>query len=165
MVNYKRELNLSCLPLRKKYRSRLEILALMLEAVKVNGTAPYSLMKHTSINFVQLKRYLEYLTEMGFIERDVKEGRVLYRASEQGLDFLGQYYVLRGMLSSSARQFSIAEALKIRGFWCLIFILFAMTRWYQRSFCSGSLSPCAVKGFSAFYGMCWAAKPAGVLSW
>lgn len=88
----------------------------MLEAVKVNGTAPYSLMKHTSINFVQLKRYLEYLTEMGFIERDVKEGRVLYRASEQGLDFLGQYYVLRGMLSSSARQFSIAEALKIRGF-------------------------------------------------
>lgn len=116
MANYKMALDLSGLLLRKKYRSRLEILASMLEAVKDNGTARYSLMKHTSINFVQLKRYLEYLIDVGFIEADVKDGRALYRASEQGLDFLRQYYVLRGMLLSNTRQYTIADALKIRGF-------------------------------------------------
>lgn len=101
MANYRMELNLSWLPLRKKYRTHLEIMALMLETVKDNGVTQYSLMKQASINFGQLKKYLKYLIEIGFIETDVKEDRVLYRAGEKGLDFLRQYHVLRGMLLST----------------------------------------------------------------
>ena len=84
--------------LHKKNRSSFEIIALILEAVKDNDAARYFLMKHTSINYAQLKKYLNYLIEMGFIETDVKDGQALYRASEKGAVFLRQYYTLLEML-------------------------------------------------------------------
>jgi predicted transcriptional regulator len=101
--------DLSCLPLQnryrlcgfplgKKYRSHFEIIALMVEAVKDEGRARFSIMKHASINCGQLNKFLGSLIEMGFIYEGVKDGRVVYRASERGLDFLRQYYVLLGML-------------------------------------------------------------------
>lgn len=116
MANYTRELNLACLPLRekyktskflnlhKKYRSHFEIMALIVEAMKGDGAAPYCIMRHVGINHVQLKKYLGSLTYMGFIEMDIKEGQVLYRAADKGLDFLRQYYVLLGMLLSARER-------------------------------------------------------------
>jgi len=85
-------------PLGKKYRSHFEIIALMVEAVKDGGQARFSIMKRASINCGQLKRFLSSLVEMGFIQEDVKDGKVMYRASERGLDFLRQYYVLLSIL-------------------------------------------------------------------
>jgi len=70
----------------------------MIEAAKDNSVGRFSLMEHTGTNCKHLKKYLASLTEIGFIEMDIKEGRVLYRASDKGLAFLGQYYVLREML-------------------------------------------------------------------
>jgi predicted transcriptional regulator len=70
----------------------------MLEAVKGNGVSRYSIMKHTGTNPAQIKKYLEPLVKMGLIETDIKDGRVLYKASEKGHDFLRQYYVLLGIL-------------------------------------------------------------------
>lgn len=101
MANYARELNLCCLPLRKKYRSYIEIIALMLEAMKYNGVSRFSILKYTSTNSSQLKKFLESLIEMGFVEMDIKGNSVLYRASEKGLAFLGQYYILQEMLLST----------------------------------------------------------------
>ena len=116
MANYKRELNLRCLAWRKKNRSHFEIIASTLEAVKDNGTSRYSIMKHVGSNFAELKKYLESLTEMGFIETDIKEDRVLYRVSEKGLDFLRQYYVLLGMLLSTRayRNIVLPKRVKVR---------------------------------------------------
>lgn len=95
----------SCrLPLRKKYRSHFEIIGLVLEAVKDNGTARFSIMKYADINCAQLKKYLQALIDIGFIQADMKEGRVAYRATEKGLDFLRQYYVLLGMLLSASTR-------------------------------------------------------------
>jgi len=108
---HKEKLNLFSLPFRKKYRSPFEIIALMLEAVKSNGAARFYLMKHAGINCAQLNNYLESLAEMGFIETDIKEGRVLYRASERGLEFLKQYYVLQGMLLNTYIQNKPTSAL------------------------------------------------------
>jgi len=101
MANHDREFSLCCLTWRKKNRGSIEIIASVLEAVKDNGTSRYSLMKHMGSNFVELKKYLDSLTEMGFVETDIKDGRVLYRASEKGLDFLRQYYVLLGKMLST----------------------------------------------------------------
>lgn len=84
--------------LHKKNRSSFELIALILETVKDNDAARYSLMKHTSINYAQLKKYLKYLIEMGFIETDMKDGQDSYRASEKGAVFLRQYYRLLEML-------------------------------------------------------------------
>jgi predicted transcriptional regulator len=92
----------SCkLPLGKKYRSHFEIIALILEAVKNGGEGRFSIMKHASVNCAQLEKFLGSLTEMGFIEIDAKESRVRCRATERGLAFLRQYYVLLGMLLTS----------------------------------------------------------------
>ena len=103
MENYTREPSLQCLAWRKKNRSHFEIIASMLEVVKDKCTSKYSLMKHTGTNFVELKKYLESITEMGFIETDTRNGRVLYRASDKGLDFLRHYYSLLGMMVSATR--------------------------------------------------------------
>jgi predicted transcriptional regulator len=92
--------NLCTSPLHKKYRGHFEIIALLLEAVKDNGATRFSIMKHASINYNQLK-YLHSLTEIGFIKIDKKEDQCFYRTTEKGLDFLRQYYVLLGMLLSA----------------------------------------------------------------
>jgi predicted transcriptional regulator len=106
----------SCLPLRekyktfnysnlfKKYRSHFEITALVLEAARDDSATGFSIMTHASINCAQLKKYLQFLTEIGFINVGIKEGRVLYRASEKGLEFLKQYYILLEMLFSTYAQ-------------------------------------------------------------
>lgn len=98
MANYEEQLNLICFRLNKKYRSEIEIIALILEAAKHAGMGRYYLMKQTGINFSQLKKYLETLIKLGFVEADIKERKVFYRASQEGQAFLGQYNILRDML-------------------------------------------------------------------
>jgi len=111
LVAYTRgELSLTLLPLRekyktsrllnfnKKYRSHLEIVALVIEAVKNKDAGNSSIMRHANINYMQLKKYLNSLAEMGFIEPNIENGQISYKATERGLAFLRQYYVLLGML-------------------------------------------------------------------
>jgi predicted transcriptional regulator len=110
MENYIRELDLYSAPLRKrygtskflnlhrKYRSDFEIIALILEALKVESAGRYVLMKHTGVNYAQLEKYLKTLSIVGFIRMENRQGQALFRVSERGLAFLGQYYVLLGML-------------------------------------------------------------------
>lgn len=85
-------------PLHKKYRSHFEIIGLVLEAVKASSATPFSIMKHARINCIQVKKYLVSLTEIGFLEVEIRRSRIFYRASKEGLDFLRQYYVLLEML-------------------------------------------------------------------
>ena len=91
-------------PAQKRYRNNLEIIASMLETVKDNngnGTARFSIMRNTSINSAQLRKYLDSLTEMGFIEIAAMGDRVKYKATDRGLDFLKQYTVLQRMMLGS----------------------------------------------------------------
>lgn len=117
MANCRKELNVCCLSplngkyrtsrilnLDKKYRSHFEIIALLVEAVKDNSATRFSIMTHAGINCTQLKKYLQSLTQMGFIDGCINNGRVFYRASAKGLDFLRQYYVLLGILLSAHEQ-------------------------------------------------------------
>ncbi|MDH7477579.1 MAG: winged helix-turn-helix domain-containing protein [Candidatus Bathyarchaeota archaeon] len=101
MANYSKEFDLICLPLQKKYRSQIEIIALILEVAGSNGAALYSLMKRTGINYAQLKKYLPSLAKIGFLEAEVREGKISFRVSERGFAFLRQYNVLRDMLLST----------------------------------------------------------------
>lgn len=96
-----REHDLICLFLRKKYRSVMEIIALILEAARHDGGTLYTIMKHTGINYAQLKRYLPSLIKIGFMEAGIKEDRISFRVSESGLAFLRQYNILQDMLLSA----------------------------------------------------------------
>lgn len=96
--------NLCGLPLHKKYRSHFEIIALVLEAIKTEWSTSFLIMKRAGVNCRQLKKYLASLTEIGFVETNTHENRGRYRASEQGLEFLRQYYVLLGILLNAKSQ-------------------------------------------------------------
>jgi predicted transcriptional regulator len=89
------------LPLSKKYRSHFEIAASILDAAKYDSRDRYFLMKRTSINYAQLKKYLESLAKIGFIEVQMRGGQMLYCSTQRGLEFLRQYYVLLGMLMNA----------------------------------------------------------------
>lgn len=89
----------SCqLPLGKKYRSHFEIIALILEALKDGRDGRFAIMKHASINCTQLEKFLSSLIEIGFISVESMNGRRMCMATEKGLDFLREYYILSGML-------------------------------------------------------------------
>ena len=94
----RKKYNLCELPLSKKYRSHFEIIGLVLEAVKADSATPFSIMKHANVNFMQLKKYLKSLTEIGFLEVEIKRTTISYKASKEGLEFLKQYYALIEML-------------------------------------------------------------------
>lgn len=96
-----REISLIRFHTQKKYRSYLEIIALILEAVKFGDSSLYFIMKQTNVNYPQLRKYLKTLNKLGFVEANVKGEKVFYRAREKGLAFLKQYNVLRDMLSDA----------------------------------------------------------------
>jgi predicted transcriptional regulator len=85
-------------PLHKKYRSHFEIVALILDAAKNEFAGRYSLMKQAGLNYTQLKKYLEPLSEIGLISKHINEGKIVYRDSEKGLAILRQYCLLLEML-------------------------------------------------------------------
>jgi predicted transcriptional regulator len=87
--------------LHKKYRGHFEIIALLLESVKDNSATRFSIMRYTGTNYRQLEKYLDSLTEIGFVKIDIREDQCLYRATEEGLIFLRQYYVLLGIFLSA----------------------------------------------------------------
>jgi predicted transcriptional regulator len=85
-------------PMQKRYRDTFEIFAMMIEAVKENqgnGAPRFSIMRNTSINSAQLKRYLNSLSEMGLIEANNIGNKTVYKATDRGLDFLKQYNILQ----------------------------------------------------------------------
>jgi predicted transcriptional regulator len=93
--------NIWQLPVSKKYRSHFEIIASILDVARNNSGDRYFLMKHTSVNYAQLKKYLGSLTKIGFIEVQARGQKILYCATEKGLAFLRQYYILIGMLTKT----------------------------------------------------------------
>lgn len=109
LVNYTRKTDMptltlrhgqsaQCSPLRKRYRSYFEITASMLEAMTSCSQTTFTLMKQAGISYKLLKRYLEYLAGSGLIETGISRGRISYRASEKGRNFLRQYRILQEML-------------------------------------------------------------------
>ena len=103
-IPLQKKYRLSGFPLGKKYRSHFEIVALMVDAVKDCGQPKFSIMKHASINCSQADKFLNSLTEMGFMERYLMTGRPMYRASERGVAYLRQYYVLLSMFLASENE-------------------------------------------------------------
>lgn len=99
------------LSLHKKYRTHFEIIALVLEAVMNNGATRFSISRHTGTSYKLLGKYLQVLTEIGFIEVCLKENRIIYKASRKGIDFLMQYYVLLEMLLSASANSRLKNAI------------------------------------------------------
>jgi predicted transcriptional regulator len=81
----------------KRYRSSFEIIALILEAA-CEGASRFAIANRLNTNYFQLRRYLNYLIRMGFIDAEPNGKQILYKTSEKGLEFLKLYDALLKML-------------------------------------------------------------------
>ena len=90
--------NLSYLCVHAKYRGNLDIIASILEATRANPLGLHSLMSHSNTSFALFKKYLESIIEIGLMDRETEDDRVLYRATDKGLAFLEKYHSLQQIL-------------------------------------------------------------------
>lgn len=85
----------------KKYRDSFEITALVLEAAS-DGTSLFAIARHVNTNYTHLRRYTDFLVKTGFINVKVDGGRILYKTSEKGFEFLRLYHTLLSMFSNTS---------------------------------------------------------------
>ena len=69
-----------------KYRSRSEIVSLLLDAANGGGATKTKLMYKAYLSFNQLREYMTLLVENGLIEYE--EGMRTYRTTEKGMGLL-----------------------------------------------------------------------------
>ena len=69
-----------------KYRSRSDIVGLLLDAANGGGATKTKLMYKAYLSFNQLREYLALLVENGLIEYE--EGMRTYRTTEKGMRLL-----------------------------------------------------------------------------
>jgi len=96
-----------------KYRSRTEIVGLVLEAANGGGVTKTKIMYKAFLSFAQLREYLTMLQENGLLEYE--GGKQTYRTTEKGIRLLMVYekmYELAPPLASTAET-SILEQNKV----------------------------------------------------
>ena len=72
-----------------KYRSRTEIVGLILEAANGGGATKTKIMYKAFLSFAQLREYLTTLQDTGLIEYE--DGMQTYRTTEKGMRLLDIY--------------------------------------------------------------------------
>ncbi|MEM3577133.1 MAG: winged helix-turn-helix domain-containing protein [Candidatus Bathyarchaeia archaeon] len=82
----------------KKHRSHFEIVSLILEDARDKYVTRFSIANYANINYTQLKQYLRVLIKMRLIEVHIVNGRVFYKTSAEGINFLKQYRVLLNII-------------------------------------------------------------------
>jgi predicted transcriptional regulator len=70
----------------------------MLEAVRGSGSRRFTIMRRTSTNSAQLKKYLGSLMDMELVETGIEEGRTIYKTTDRGLEFLKHYNILQRIM-------------------------------------------------------------------
>jgi predicted transcriptional regulator len=84
-----------------KYRSRTEIVSMILEAAN-GGATKTRIMYKAFLSYAQLKEYLSVLTENNLIE--YLEGTQTYKTTEKGFNFLRMYNEIGELLQTSIRE-------------------------------------------------------------
>jgi predicted transcriptional regulator len=84
-----------------KYRSRTEIVSMILEAAN-GGATKTRIMYKAFLSYAQLKEYLSVLIENNLIE--YLEGTQTYKTTEKGFNFLRMYNEIGELLQTSIRE-------------------------------------------------------------
>jgi predicted transcriptional regulator len=73
-----------------KYRDRVTIIRDVLKTIKRcdDGGRKYTIMKHASLSYDQLNKYLLFLTNMGYIKEIAEPDGKKYEVTEKGSVFL-----------------------------------------------------------------------------
>ena len=84
-----------------KYRSRTEIVSMILEAAN-GGATKTKIMYKAFLSYAQLKEYLSVLIENNLIE--YLEGSQTYKTTEKGFNFLKMHNEIGELLQTSIRE-------------------------------------------------------------
>ena len=84
-----------------KYRSRTEIVAMILDAAN-GGATKTKIMYKAFLSYAQLREYLSVLIENALIE--YVEGSQTYKTTEKGLNFLKMHNEIGELLSSTTQK-------------------------------------------------------------
>ncbi len=88
-----------------KYRSRMEIIAVILQSA-MKGATKTKLMYGAYLSYAQLKEYLAFVQERDLVTYE--EGLQLYRLTPKGLHFLNVYEEVRDFVSLEGGKKSAA---------------------------------------------------------
>jgi predicted transcriptional regulator len=89
-----------------KYRSRTEIVSMILEAAN-GGATKTKIMYKAFLSYAQLKEYLSVLIENNLIE--YLEGSHTYKTNEKGLNFLKMHNEIAELLQTPGRESRIIQ--------------------------------------------------------
>ena len=84
-----------------KRREKLVILAEIIGIAK-KGTSKTHIMFKANLSFSQLNQYLALLSDTCLLEKFAANGRVVYRATEKGLEFLDRQQQVMDLLNGDA---------------------------------------------------------------
>lgn len=84
-----------------KYRSRTEIVAMILEAAN-GGATKTKIMYKAFLSYAQLREYLSVLIENNLLE--YLEGSQTYKTTEKGLNFLKMHNEIGELLQTPMKQ-------------------------------------------------------------
>ena len=84
-----------------KYRSRTEIVAMILDAAN-GGATKTKIMYKAFLSYAQLREYLSVLIENNLIE--YIEGLQTYKTTEKGLNFLKMHNQIGELLSTQKQE-------------------------------------------------------------
>jgi predicted transcriptional regulator len=84
-----------------KYRSRTEIVAMILEAAN-GGATKTKIMYKAFLSYAQLREYLSVLIENNLLQ--YMEGSQTYKTTEKGLNFLKMNNEIAELLQTSPKQ-------------------------------------------------------------
>jgi predicted transcriptional regulator len=84
-----------------KYRSRTEIVAMILEAAN-GGATKTKIMYKAFLSYAQLREYLSVLIENNLLE--YLEGSQTYKTTEKGLNFLKMHDEIGELLHTTAEE-------------------------------------------------------------
>ena len=84
-----------------KYRSRTEIVAMILEAAN-GGATKTKIMYKAFLSYAQLREYLSVLIENNLLE--YLEGSQTYKTTEKGLNFLKMHNEIGELLLTTAKE-------------------------------------------------------------
>jgi predicted transcriptional regulator len=84
-----------------KYRSRTEIVAMIIEAAN-GGATKTKIMYKAFLSYAQLREYLSVLIENNLLE--YLEGSQTYKTTEKGLNFLKMHNEIGELLQTTTKE-------------------------------------------------------------
>lgn len=87
-----------------KRRDRLVIMAEIIGLAK-KGISKTHIMFKANLCFSQLNQYIELLSKTALLEKTIINGKVVYRATEKGLEFLGKQQEAINLLKEDGQVF------------------------------------------------------------